>query len=451
MNAYLLNVWDSIRASYWFVPSLLVSVAVVLSFVMPFLDSTMVASGGLVPESIQTTDQTARSVLSVTGGAMIGVTGTVFSITIVTLSLTSQQFGPRLLRRFMYDLPTQFTLGVFLSTGFYCLLLLRVIEKSGPGASTTPHMSVLLAVVLAVLSMAMLIAFIHRVALLIQAPHVVAAVARDLDDSIDRLFPVMMGDPLSKEELANGMVSDAAFETHPSRTVIRSVHEGYIQALDAEAVMDLACRQDVVFRLRARPGDFIVAGGPLADVAAANDRELDDALIERVSDALNDVIIVGIRRTPRQDLECAIDELVEVAVRSLSPGINDPFTAINCVDRLGAAMGRLAERRLPSPYRCDADGSLRVIALPVSFGGTLNAAFSQIRRYGRGSVAVTQRLLESMHSIAEHTTSVDDRKALLLQAEMTLRLSEAFKEEHDRKSVKDRFEQLKSSLDLQES
>ena len=198
MKTYFLNVWDTWRSSYWFVPTLFAVGAVLLSLTLPLLDAAIAKSGWSQPEWIRTTTPTARSTLSAMAGAMVAVTGTVFSITIVTLSLTSQQFGPRLLRRFMYDLPTQVTLGVFLSTGLYCLLVLRIVEHHDGGAAA-PHLSVLVAVMLSVLSMAMLIVFIHHVAMLIQAPHVVAAVARDLDDAIARLFPEEIGDAVRDE------------------------------------------------------------------------------------------------------------------------------------------------------------------------------------------------------------------------------------------------------------
>ena len=198
MKTYFLNLWDTARTSYWFVPSIFAATALILSFGMPLVDESILNSGIQLPEWIFTTTSTARTTLSAMASAMIAVTGTVFSITIVTLSLTSQQFGPRLLRRFMYDLTTQVTLGVFLATGFYCLLMLRVVESQVNGL-VAPHLSVLVAVVFAILSMAMLIVFIHHIAMLIQAPNVVAAVARDLDDAILRLFPEKIGEAASEQ------------------------------------------------------------------------------------------------------------------------------------------------------------------------------------------------------------------------------------------------------------
>ena len=140
MRTYLLNLWDALRTSYWFVPSLLATGTAIIAIGLPVVDRSLLESQIELPEWVRTTPDTARTTLSATAGAMIAVTGTVFSITIVTLSLTSQQFGPRLLRRFMYDLTTQITLGGFLSTGFYCLLMLRVVESGEGGLSAPAHL-----------------------------------------------------------------------------------------------------------------------------------------------------------------------------------------------------------------------------------------------------------------------------------------------------------------------
>lgn len=441
MKMYLLNLWDAARSSYWFVPSLFAIGALLLSLFMPRIDSLIVDLEWKIPEWILTTTDAARATLSALAGAMIAVTGTVFSITVVTLSMTSQQFGPRLLRRFMYDLTTQVTLGVFLSTGLYCLLLLRSVDQHGD--ASVPHLAILTAVVMAVTSMAMLIGFIHHVAMLIQAPHVVAAVARDLDDAIVRLFPERIGEPATSKRFEGDTVQAQESKLGERSSVVLSEREGYIQAIDGDMLLQLARERQFVLRLRSRPGDFITIGTPLADVWSDERPEEEDEFAD-LGSPFNDAVIAGVRRTPRQDVECAIDELVEVAVRSLSPGINDPFTAMNCIDRLGASLGRLAERKLSSPYRYDADGRLRVIARPVSFADVLDAAFNQIRQYGRESVAVSIRILEALTSIADHAQRDEDRKAIQLHGEMTARSRESFDEEFDQRTVDERFLRLRN-------
>ncbi len=441
MKTWLFNVWDTWRSSYWFVPTWFAMGAVFLSLTVPLLDAAIAKSGWSLPEWIRTTTPAARATLSAMAGAMVAVTGTVFSITIVTLSLASQQFGPRLLRRFMYDLPTQITLGVLLSTSLYCLLVLRIVEhdEGGPAA---PHFSVLLAVIFSVLSMAMLIMFIHHVAMLIQAPHVVAAVAGDLDDAIDRLFPEQIGDAAGDEPRKNDEGRDQATRPGENGLVVRSTGDGYIQAIDEDGLMQFACERDLLLRLHSRPGNFIATGSPLADVCTFGEPFAEDSNADDLTATLNGTVILGIRRTPRQEVECAIEELVEVAVRALSPGINDPFTAMNCIDRLGAALGRLSERKLPTAYRCDDEGCLRMIVHPVSFANALDAAFNPIRQYGHNSVAVTIRLLEALASVAEHVQRDEDRDVVKLHAEMISRHTQSFSEEHDQVAVRQRLQRV---------
>ncbi|GIW97095.1 MAG: hypothetical protein KatS3mg111_0428 [Pirellulaceae bacterium] len=442
MKTYLINLWDGVRGSYWFVPALLAVVALVLSIVMPWVDQGFADAGFELPAWAATRSEAAQTTLSAAAGAMIGVSGTVFSITIVTLSLTSQQFGPRLLRQFMYDLLTQITLGVFLATGFYCLLILRTVEITHD--PTPPHFSMLVAAIMVVTSMMLLIAFIHHVSQMIQAPHVVASVAKDLDDAIDRLFPERLGEAGGEKEGSAPPATCAESSVLPPAPHLKVLaqKEGYVQAIDAHGMMELAEESNATLRLAIRPGDFLVYQILLAEVWFHGEPADTSSFSER----LNEAVIVGIRRTPRQDLECAIDELVEVAVRSLSPGINDPFTAMNCVDRLAAAVGRIAQRQLPAPYRYDQDGMLRVIVPEERFAGVLDAAFNQIRQYGRDSVAVTIRMLEAFERICPHLFRQEDAEAMLQHARMLARHADEFREQHDRDDVLRRYQRVEHAV-----
>ena len=230
-------------------------------------------------------------------------------------------------------------------------------------------LSVLVAVMLSVLSMAMLIVFIHHVAMLIQAPHVVAAVARDLDDAIAGLFPEEIGDAVRDEQRENDDGRDQAARLGENYLVVRSTRDGYIQAIDEDGLMQLARERDLLLRLHSRPGNFIAIGSPLADVWTCSEPSAEDSNAGDLTATLNETVIVGIRRTPRQDVECAIEELVEIAVRALSPGINDPFTAMNCIDRLGAALGDyLSEscpRRIAATTKAVCELSCALFPLPT--------------------------------------------------------------------------------------
>ncbi|REK17555.1 MAG: DUF2254 domain-containing protein [Planctomycetota bacterium] len=445
MRAYLVNLWDAIRASYWFIPGLFATAALVIAVVLPWVDAAVARSStAQLPDWILTTTTTARATLSALAGAMVAVTGTVFSITVVTLSLTSQQFGPRLLRRFMHDLPTQITLGALLATGLYCLLLLRVVEKHD-NALSAPHLSVLVAIGLAIVSKISLIVFIHHIAVLIQAPHIVAAVARDLDDAIDRLFPESIGQPSREEDqrLVHARAQQA--DMSDDYSTIRSLCEGYVQAIDGDGLLQLAAERDFIARLHARPGKFVAKDEALADIWSLS-VDLEESPLEELTALINEKIIVGNRRTPRQDVECAVEELVEVAVRSLSTGINDPFTAINCVDRLGAALGRLAQRKIPDAARFDAQGQMRITVHPIAFVEVIDAAFNQIRQYGKESVGVTLRALEALAVVADKVWRQEDRDAVYRHAQMIARNGDHFRERHDVDAVTRRLERVQENL-----
>ena len=446
MKAHLVNLWDSLRTSYWLVPTLSGIAALILTLVMSFVDSALATTSWSLPPWLTMTTESARSSASAITGAMVAVAATVFSITILTLSLTSQQFGPRLLRRFMVDFPTQLTLGILLSTSLYCLLLLPKIQATGKTAE--PQLSVMVGILLAVTSMAMLIYFIHHVAVIIQAPHVVASVAKDLNAAIDRLFPLEKSGDCPKE--LNNKDSLRRLPASADREVITvaSQHEGYIQGIDTDNLLRIAEQNEWVLALRSRPGQFIAAGAPLIDVWVGERSKNNASRLCDLSADLNNAIIVGIRRTPRQDVVCAIKELVEVAVRSLSPGINDPFTAADCVDRLGAALARLAEKEIGAEPHLDDENTVRLVICPLHFDDILDAAFDQIRQHSRRSVAVTIRLLEALQLIASRVTAPDDVGAVKKQAALVVKNAADVPEEKDRNDIEDRYRAVVAATDL---
>ena len=403
----LLAFWEYLRGTYWAVPSTMAVAAVGLAIGMIQADEsatarlldrlTWVYTGG--PEG-------ARAVLSTIAASMITVAGVTFSITIVALTLASQQFGPRLLRNFLRDPGNQVVLGTFVSTFIYCLLVLRTVRGSD-NEEFVPHLAVTVGVGLAMLSLGVLIFFIHHVATSIQASQIIANVAEDLEAAIDRLFP---------EDIGEGAVTDLDGASHEPAVdgdarEVRAKTTGYVQAIDSEGLMDLARERNVVVRVRARPGAFVRRGEVLLAVTPApSHADGDDKRCQRM-------FIVGSDRNGTQDVTFFVDQLVELAVRALSPGINDPGTARLCIDRLEQALCHLAGRRIPSAARRDEEGRIRVFACPFTFAGILESAFDEIALYGRSSVLVTCRLLEAVRTLGSCVRRDEDRRALRRQAE----------------------------------
>lgn len=423
MQAQLLKYWDRVRSSFWFLPSLMAAAAVILSFVTVAIDQSItpkwlrelgwVYNGG---------SEGASAVLQTIAGSMINVAGVVFSLTLVALSLASSQFGPRLLRNFMRDTTNQLVLGTFIATFLYCLLVLRTIRREEEG-TFVPHLSVTLGVVFALASLWVLIYFIHHVSVSIQANQVIARVGTEIDDIMSRLFPDQLGQDAS--EIAK--VTD--YENEAASCSIYAPSDGYLQIVDVDTLMSVAEEIDAVLKLLWRPGQYIVRGMPLLHAFPA--ARVSEDLQERLQGAF----VLGNQRTAAQDVEFALCQLVEIAARALSPGINDPFTAVACVDRLGSAFCHLAKRRFPGPYRYDDAQRLRIIAPPPTFSSLADAAFNPLRTYARSSVEVTIRLLQSIAIVATVATRPGDRTALERHADMILRGAATLPEEADRQAV----------------
>ncbi|MGE3819470.1 MAG: DUF2254 domain-containing protein, partial [Isosphaeraceae bacterium] len=353
----------------------------------------------------------SRAVLSVIAGSMMTIASVTFSITIVALQLASSQFGPRLLRNFMKDRGNQVAIGTFISTFTYCLLVLRTVNDV-EGERFVPHVAVTVGLTLALISLGVLIYFIHHAAESIQAENVIMAVSRDLHQTIQKLYPRSLeekpatpsnADPRKKEGLPDAFENGARPVSAP--------RSDYLQAIDENVLMELAEKHDVVIAVDQRPGQFFFKGGELARVWPGD--RLDDALV----DAIRGAFYFGHRRTLTQDVEFAIDQLVEVAVRALSPGVNDPFTAIACVDRLGSALCDLAGREIPSPKRYDETGRLRVAFDASTVPGIVDASFHQIRQAARGDTSVTLRLLETIAAVSRHTRDPVFQEALRRHAD----------------------------------
>jgi uncharacterized membrane protein len=429
--------WDSVRSSFWFIPSLLVGGAAAVAFAALSLDEAVskewaqgwIYSGGA---------EGARTILGTIAGSMITTAGVVFSITLVALTLASSQLGPRLLRNFRRDTTTQVVIGSFVATFLYCLLVLRSIRGEDAG-SFVPNLSVSLGVLFALVSLGVLIYFIHHIALTIQADEVVARVAAELNQGINRLFPEKIGEGDSRHAAEGPDALPQPFDREARP--ICAIEDGYLQFIDPDALLNLAVQEDVLFRVQQRPGRYIVAGGPLVWVWPAG------RITEKLEADVHDAFILGSYRTPVQDLEFSVNQLVEVAVRALSPSINDPFTAITCVDRLGSALCRLCLREMPSPTRRDEQGRLRLVAPAVTFRGVADAALNPIRQSARSNAAVTIRLLETVTLIAGFARRPDDRASLWRQVEMIARgAHEGLPEKEDREAVERRYREASRSF-----
>lgn len=404
---------EALRTNLWVVPTIEVLAAVCLYAGTHEVDRAATRGALTLPAWVLFgSADSARQILASLAAAVITVVGVVFSITMVTLTLASTQFGPRMLRNFIRDRSTQFTLGTFVATFVYATLVLISIGPGGHGQNFVPHVSINVAVGLVTLSMAVLIYFIHHTAASIQLPQVIASIARDLSGAIEA--------ELSNHgpgEEAGPSVDELLRRMAESGGTVLAPQSGYLQFIEHGALTTLAAKKGAVIRLLYRPGHFLVRGHPMAAVWPP-------AAAESVSAALRRAHITGSSRTLAQDLSFAFDQLVEIALRALSPAVNDTFTALTCIDWLGASLCQVTDETQPIRVHRDMHGFIRLITADVSYGSLTERTFEKIRQAGRGMPAIMIRQLDALAKIADHTTTAQQRELLLRQARMILRASE---------------------------
>ena len=349
----------------------------------------------------------ARAILQTIAAASSTALALVVTLTVTVLANAGSQFGQRLIRNFMRAVVPKITLGLFVSSAVFSLAVLSRVETVDD--PFVPSLSTGVAIVLAFASVVALLVYVHTVALDIQVPSVVAGVAEDLASAVDEYAsaPVEEGWRGSEEqrELEERLARDG-------RDVLAS-RSGYLQYVDRPALVSMAEAADAVVQLRLRPGQFLIVGTPMATVWPPGAA---DALADEIDRAL----LEGPNRTIVQDLRFAVDQMVEVALRALSPAVNDLFTGLQCVHWLGDALLRLSRLEVPSPVHRDARGRPRVLEPILTFGEVVDAAFDPIRRAGREHPAVLEQILVTIGRIAPSTVDAGHREVLMDEARTTL-------------------------------
>ena len=434
MKAFLGRIWSNVVESFWFVPALMSVTAVIGSIFLIALDRNgdwasvaLVWSGGA---------SGARSLLSTVATSMITVAGTVFSITIAALTLASQQFGPRLLRNFTVDRGNQIVLGTFVSTFLYCLMILRTIRGQNEG-QFVPNLSVSIAVLLACASLCVLIYFIHHLSSSIQAENLLASVGGDLRDDLQRLSPPAPTAPGDREP-------EKALPRRAPQPIV-SAGSGYIQRIDREELVSIAEEADLLLQLPLRPGDFVSVGETLIEGWTGEPHaEIDDAVKGR----LRDTIQLGERRTPWQDARYGVRQLTEIGARALSPGTNDPFTAMGCLDWLIDALGELAGRKAPTGIAFGSNGNMRLVEQPVTFAELLALGIDPFREYGGNSVILACHMMQLLGRLARRASHEEHRQAVLHEARSALDFAENnLPSEADRMRVREGFKSVEAVIE----
>ncbi len=437
--------WEALRTTFWLLPTVLIGVAVVLFAVTFLIDLAAFHHDVTLPSWIGAgSTEAGREILIAIAAAVITVVGVVFSITILALTLASQQFGPRMMRNFVRDVGNQVTLGVFVATFVYSILALGSIAGDRHGLFV-PHLSITVAEVLSLVDIAVLVYFIHHIAKSIQLPEVIAGIARDLTKAIDAEFPAEPDHASGHEPEGSGRsVAELVQAIDERGVVVPAGVSGYLQFVGYAQLVEIAQRIDAVIRLDHRPGHFVVAGRPLATVWPSGAGP-------QVAAALAEAHVTGPHRTLMQDPVFAIDQLVEIAIRALSPAVNDTFTALTCIDWLSAGLSRVSGRPLAEGIYRDGFGRVRLIESDPSYARMVNRAFDKVRQASRGMPAVIIRMLDSLTAIVEQTTSDGQRTTLVRQADMILRMAEeTVPEPQDLDDIRARYRRVLDSANARD-
>jgi uncharacterized membrane protein len=415
VNGWTRATWLNVKASYWFIPSVLTILAFALALATVAIDrnggSEWLASLGWFEPS---RPAGARAQLTVIASAAMTISSTVFAITIAAVAYASGNYGPRLLTNFMNDRGNQVSLGIFIATFVYNLMILRVVRDPQSGAANAleaaafvPQVSMVVSTATVVVAVGFLVYFLHHVPASIRINSVLGGIGRHLIADIEARFPM----------------EDCAEEPPPpppQGKPVTATAIGYVEIVDFKSLDRIACEEGRTVALAVRTGDFVHPHLPLVTVSGA---EPDEALQDRLRACFS----LGDSRTPTQDLEFLIDELVEIALRALSPGVNDPFTAITSIHWMGAAMAKLADRGLREGPEQGSYDPARVRPTPDDFRHFLQRSFGGVRHSAAANVNAALIFVDALCGVARGAASekrrqllLDEARTLILQAEKEL-------------------------------
>lgn len=427
--------WDDVRSSMWFVPALLALGAFVFSLTALVIDGWI--AGGALAELARGWSggpDGARELLGTIAGSMITIAGVTFSVIVVALVLASNQFAPRLLRNFMRDRVNQVVLGSFVATFLYALLVLRGV-RSGDDPYV-PSVSVALALVFAVVNLGIYIYFIHHIADSMRVATITQRIARDTHKAFQRWF--------ERGGASSGVPWKGPARPPEGGWPIRAREDGYVEVIDLTLLTRLARDHGIRLDLALGTGGFSTRGAPLA---WASPRPQD---AEKLEARVRSAFFLGSGRSLDQDPGFGVRQLVDVAVKALSPGINDPSTAATCIDYLGSLLLDLAVRRgWPPPEVVDEDDGRRVLVRlrQAAFPDYLELAVSEITRYGRSDPEILLRLVGVLRVLETTVQDGSHRRALRRQAEMLREHADrGLDSAIDRARVEERLGPLRATL-----
>ena len=393
MRAKVRHSWENLKASLWFVPSVMVLGALALAWVLGGIDVALgKRESWIEPWFFSGTAASAQTVLAVVAGSLVTVISIAYSVTIVAIQQMAAQFTPRVLRNFTADRSNQAVLGAYMATFVYALLVMRQVRSPESEPGFVPALSVTVALILALACLGLLIYFIHHLSQLLQVSHFMDNVHDALVEEIDSLYPEGMGTAAGEDVADSWREEDARLAS--DREVVQSTEAGYVRSIDAQTLFAGSDGHTPWLFVRPEVGDFVPHGCVLVEFPRGA------AISAQQRDQIRGAFVIDTERTLYQDPLFGIRQLVDIALKALSPAINDPTTAEYSLSHLGDVLGRLADRPFPSRVRLGPSGETRYHFSRPTWAAFVDAAFGQIRRQAHDNVHVTNYLLRVLYELA---------------------------------------------------
>ena len=436
MKNRLLLLWDNLQTSIWPIPVLFCLVGLALAMLALSIER------GLWPwvsefSPLLMTVSAAREILSLITASVLSVGGVVFSMSMVALTLTSGQYGPKILRQFLSDNNSKISLGMFIGTSLYCLAVL-----SNYGDTDSPGLTVFVALLLTLLALASFIQFIHSIATDLQADKIVERIGSNLSQSFDEFcraedLPAMSHDIASWRRSARGL----------NRVSITTVGKGYILTINYAEIVRWCEENECTGMLRVRAGDFLLPGNYIMTIYTS-----EKTLSKNHEDQLRSFIHTGPMRTPVQDPEYPITQLNQLIARALSPGINDPGTAVTCIDWFSMAAARIIDCDLPGKVLLNAKNDPVLLIRFSDFAGIIKAFYAPARQFSASNIPVLISLLSSLLRLSELTRRPERLRELATHGhQLSKTIENCGHAEYDLQGFRQRYGKLKALCTILDS
>ena len=437
----LRNFWFTLRASLWFVPGLMIGGSIILALILIDAESLVQREWLLnFPRLFGLGADGSRGMLTAIASSMLTVAALAFSLTLAALAQASAQYSPRILRNFMRDRLNQFVLGYFVSVFAYCLIVLRTI-RGDEELKFVPSLAVMGGLILAIGGIVVLIFFIHHIAASLQVSRIIDNIVGETIEAVDTLFPKELGAPAEKPEKTEAQI----LKSYKTWRKIPAQTSGYVQYVDTEKLEDWAQKNDFVLKMERSVGQFVGKGATLVSLTGEG-QNFEENINDETKNELNNLFGINRYRTIEQDIGFGIRQIVDIALKALSPGINDTTTAINCIDFLSVIVGEIAGKQLPEKVRVK-DGKICAVVKSNDFGDYVKTAFDQIRINGKANQAIFERLIEALNFVGENTIDEDRRQIVREQIGLIGEFAEqTLQTEYEKQKIREKIDDVLLTL-----